>query len=99
MRIYEGRIVKPLHDVREPKYKKFHHPTDYTESQRFGLQLKTAQSWGLIYNSVRHPGGICIAALRPPAISLPISLAHLRYCWDGQKITEVFDVKAIPITL
>ncbi|MES2217149.1 MAG: RES family NAD+ phosphorylase, partial [Pseudomonadota bacterium] len=83
MRVYEGKIIQPLHDIRAPQYKKYHRVQEYSESQSYGKQLKDAKSYGLIYNSVRHPGGECIAALRPPAISIPIQSFHLRYAWDG----------------
>lgn len=95
MRTYEGTIIKPLHDLRDPRYKKYHHPDEYTESQIFGKHARDLNSWGLIYNSVRHSGGECIAALRPPAISIPKPTSHLRYYWNGTKITKVYDTKLI----
>jgi hypothetical protein len=95
MRVYEGKVLKPLHDIRAPSYKKYHRVHEYTESQHYGKQLKEAKSYGLLYNSVRHHGGQCIAALRPPAISIPKQAAHLRYAWDGSRIGEVFDTKSV----
>lgn len=94
MRIYEGQVRKPLQDLRSTEFARYHHPDDYTESQRLGKELKTAQSWGAIYNSVRHAGGYCIAALRPQAISIPASTAHLRYVWNGIKVTAVLEMTA-----
>jgi hypothetical protein len=95
MRAYEGEVMKPLHDVRHQTYHHLHHPYDYTESQAFARELREAQSWGLVYNSVRHKGGECIAALRPPAISIPRQISHLKYIWNGQVITDVMDAKII----
>jgi hypothetical protein len=95
MRVYEGKILKPLHDIRAAIFKHYHHQQNYHESQTFAKQLKASQSYGLIYNSVRHQGGQCIAALRPPAISIPTQTAHLRYAWDGTRIVEVFDTKSV----
>jgi hypothetical protein len=95
MRVYEGKILKPLHDIRAQSFKNYHHQENYHESQNFGKELKATDSYGLIYNSVRHQGGQCIAALRPPAVSIPIQSAHLRYAWDGARIAEVFDTKTI----
>jgi hypothetical protein len=95
MRVYEGKVLKPLHDIRSSPYKKYHKVQEYTESQSYGKQLKEAKSYGLLYNSVRHHGGQCIAALRPPAISIPVQSAHLRYAWDGTRIVEVFDTKSV----
>jgi hypothetical protein len=95
MRVYEGKIKQPLQDVRGNKYKSLHHPHDYSASQAYGKKLRDLKAWGIMYNSVRHPGGICIAALRPPAVSNPIQVSHLRYVWNGQRIVEVFDTSSV----
>lgn len=95
MRLYEGKIIKPLHDLRDPVFKRFHDPQHYHEAQQFGKTLRETRAWGLIYRSVRHLAGECIAAFRPPAISVPRPLSHLKYVWNGKKITEVFDAKSI----
>jgi hypothetical protein len=98
MRAWIGQIKKPLHDIRAPRYKDLHDPAprpeDHPLAQAFGKMLKQQDSWGLIYNSVRNPGGECIAALCPPAVSLPTQGAHLVYVWNGEKITEVFERSA-----
>lgn len=95
MRTYVGRVLKPLHDVRGPAYSELHHPDDYRPSQRFGARMRARHSWGLLYRSVRDRGGECIAALRPPAVSIPHQGPHLRYVWDGrmQRITDVLEVR------
>lgn len=95
MRLYRGKVVKALHDIRSDSYKAFYHPLDYTLSQEYGREIRDTKSWGLIYNSVRHHGGTCLAIFRPPAISLPEVITHLRYVWNGNKIDEVFDVKSV----
>jgi hypothetical protein len=95
LRVYEGKIIKPLHDVRDNRYKSMHHPDDYSLSQVFGNKMRNMQSWGLIYNSVRHKGGQCIAAMRPPAISIPIPSILLKYIWDGNRIIEVLNAQSV----
>lgn len=95
MRVYIGEIVKPLHDVRGSDYDELHHPEDWTPSQVFGKRLREIGSWGLVYCSVRDAGGQCIAALRPPAVSIPRQGAHLSYVWDGKSITKVYEKKLI----
>lgn len=95
MRVYEGKIQQPLHDVREDHYASLHHANDYTASQAFGKKLRELKSWGIIYHSVRHHGGSCIAALRPKAVSNPIQVSHLRYVWNGMRIVEVFDTNSV----
>lgn len=97
MRVYIGEVIKPLHDVRGDGYAHLHHPDDYAPSQAFGAELRQTQSWGLVYRSVRDPGGECIAALRPPAISLPMQGPHLEYLWSArhQAITDVLEVREL----
>jgi len=95
MRVYEGTINKALHDIRGPEYASLHHQDDYKESQIFGKNLKKLHEWGLIYNSVRHIGGHCIAIFRPPAVSIPRQKALLSYHWNGHQIVTVFDTKVI----
>ena len=95
MRLYEGKIQRKLHDIRGKAFIGLHDPTSYFESQEFGRQLRDKNSWGLVYNSVRHHGGTCIAAFRPLAISIPKQISHLKYIWNGEKISEVLDTKLI----
>ena len=94
MRLYKGQVMKPLHDIRASRYDNYHNPTNYSESQLFGKNLKEQNSWGLIYNSVRHSSGSCIAALKPRCISIPKPTSHFRYVWNGKNITEVLDTKS-----
>jgi len=95
MRLYEGVILKPFYDIRDEKYLTLHHPDSYEKSQTFGKTLREKHSWGIIYNSVRHQTGFCIAAFRPPAISLPKQIAHLKYIWNGKKITEILNTHTV----
>lgn len=94
MRAYRGKIRKELHDIRDKQYKNLHNE-EYFESQKFSIQLREMKSWGLIYSSVRHAGGICVAIFRPPAISNPEQYSHLRFIWNGKKITEVYAANTI----
>jgi RES domain-containing protein len=43
-------------------------PACYVESQQLARKLLAARSNGLIYPSVRHPGGTCIACFRPALV-------------------------------
>lgn len=95
MCLYQGTLTKPLHDICPRKFHKLHHPNNYSESQAFAKKLRETKSWGVIYNSVRHAEGRCIAAFRPPAISIPKQTAYLRYVWNGEKITAVFETKLV----
>jgi hypothetical protein len=85
------RIDQPYHDLRAG-YPELHLPDDYAPSQAFATPLRSAGSNGLIYNSVRHTGGICLAIFRPKAIPLPAQGPHLRYHFDGQRIDRWFRI-------
>lgn len=49
---------------------------------------RAARAWGLCYRSVRHPGGECLAAFRPPAVTLPSLHKRYRCAWNGQQIHQ-----------
>lgn len=93
MRVLIGKINKDLHDIREG-FDHLHQPNidSYPISQTFGKQMMMQDSWGLVYRSVRDPeqAGACIAAMRPPAVSIPIQGPLLRYEWNGSDIDFVY---------
>ena len=95
MRMYEGKVMQPLHDIRDRVYSSFHHHNDYLHTQMFGKQLRQQNSWGIVYNSVRDEGGCNIAALRPTSISIPKVLSHLKYLWNGVQIIDVIRTKSM----
>lgn len=92
VRAYIGEIVKPFHDIRVG-FDDLHNPDVemYPIAQAFGRRLKDRDSWGIVYRSVRAAGGECVAALRPPAVSIPRQGPHLSYVWDGARITRVYE--------
>ena len=70
----------------------------YGLSQDFARPLRAEGAWGLLYNSVRLSGHECVAAFRPPALSLPVQGQHFRYVWDGkaQAIAWVLQLSEVP---
>lgn len=98
MRTYVNQVVKPMHDIRVG-YPHLHDadPASYSPAQTFAKQVRETLSWGLIYNSVRLNGHECVAAFRPPAVSIPLQGKHLRYVWDAniQKISYVFEISQV----
>lgn len=91
MRAYVGRAQKPLLDLRAPRFKSLHDPDDYRPSQLYAAERRKQNDWGFLYNSVRHKGGLCVAALRPPAVSIPMQGPALAYVWDGKHISKVYE--------
>lgn len=98
LRTYVNQIVKPVHDIRVD-YPLLHDadPVRYGSSQAFARALRETGSWGLLYNSVRLEGHECVAAFRPPAVSIPVQGKHVRYVWDAksQTISCVFEITRI----
>jgi hypothetical protein len=97
MRVYAGRIERPLEDIRGRAYTPLRDPDleTWPACQRFGSERREAGSWGLLYRSARRARGECIAAFRPRAVSRPAQGRHLRYCWNGARIDRVLGVSEI----
>jgi RES domain len=91
MRAYVGRPLKPFKDIREPKYASLHHPDDYSPSQAFAKVRREKGDCGLVYRSVRHEGGECIAAFKPQAVSIPVAGPALAYVWNGERVSKVYE--------
>lgn len=66
-------------------------PDDYSESHAMAKLLKTAGSEGIVYPSVRHPGGECVGLFYPDSASNPMQGRHLDYHWDGKRVDLVRD--------
>ena len=86
-----GRVDAVLVDVRTG-YPALLDPDDYTASQAFARVQRTAGANGIVYPSVRNPGGTCFAALYPDVVSPPIQARHLSYHWDGKRIDMIKDL-------
>ena len=93
MRQYVNRVALPMHDVRDNPA--LHDPDSYRFPQQEARRLRKQGSHGLLYHSVRDPGGECIAALRPTAVTLPVQAGHFKYVWNGhqQRIISVLKVE------
>ena len=98
LRTYINRVVKPMIDIRGVARLHDPSPARYGLPQAFARPLRADGAWGLLYNSVRLTGHECVAAFRPPALSLPVQGQHLRYVWDdkAQAITWVLQLSEVP---
>ncbi|MDX3810541.1 MAG: RES family NAD+ phosphorylase, partial [Bosea sp. (in: a-proteobacteria)] len=59
-------------------------PVDYRQSQQLGGRLRDAASEGVVYPSVRCPGGECVGLFYPDGASQPMQCLHLDYHWNGE---------------
>jgi hypothetical protein len=69
-------------------------PNDYAASQTLGSSLRALGSDGIVYPSVRQPGGECVGLFYPDRVSLPTQGRHLDYHWDGVRVDLYRDVAA-----
>jgi RES domain-containing protein len=81
-----GAPSAPLLDVRGAELMALLDPDDYTPSQAFARAQRGSGANGILYPSVSHPGGECLAALWPDAVGIPQQARHFRYHWDGARV-------------
>ena len=81
MRLYLSDFNSAFHDLRaEPQ-----DPDSYEHSQRLAQELLNAGSNGVLYRSVRHEGGECIACFRPKLVRRVRASFHFEYQWHGDR--------------
>ena len=97
MRSYLADVVAGFHDIRGQRVRltDIYDPDSYGASQAFGRRLKLNGSNGIVYDSVRHHGGECVAIYRPRLIQNLRQGVHLRYAWDGAQISSVYELRQL----
>lgn len=94
MRSYASDLNTGLHDIR-----KLHthmpeiytpDPNRYIHAQSMARDLRNTGSNGIVYDSVRFPGGECAAIFRPRLLSPVQQGSHYCYVWNGQEITHIY---------
>ncbi|WP_230532102.1 RES family NAD+ phosphorylase [Microvirga roseola] len=77
-----------LHDLRRDKADQWGLlvPDVYKTSQALGSQLRATGSDGVVYPSVRYPGGECVGLFYPDCAENPIQGRHLDYHWNGTTV-------------
>ncbi|RRQ21944.1 RES family NAD+ phosphorylase [Thiohalobacter thiocyanaticus] len=85
--------IRPYRDMRPEWYD----PDSYKASQRLANALRNSKGNGLVYHSVRHEGGECIAVFRPRLLSPARQGPHLTYVWDGEAITHVYEKRKLRV--
>lgn len=61
-------------------------PARYGPAQAFAREARAAGRAGIVYPSVRQPGGQCFAAFWPDVPSVPEVGRHFTCHWDGARI-------------
>jgi hypothetical protein len=95
-RIYAATIAGEFDDIRGRSMRSKLYaaaPDDYAFAQRYAHRLYDRNRVdGIVYNSVRNPGGQCVAAFRPRIVSKAHVRKHIQFRWDGRRITGVVDL-------
>lgn len=92
MRVYVVDLVAELHDLRglQNMHPLVYHPSSYAAGQHLAAGLRKDGSNGIAYDSVRKPGGECVAIFRPKVLSNCRQERHLCYVWEGATIKDVY---------
>lgn len=84
---YDGYLADfsaPFHDLRRVKeFRGCLDPDSYVESQALAERLIEAGSLGIVYPSVRHDGGTCLACFRPALVANVRRAKTYRFTWSG----------------
>jgi hypothetical protein len=97
MRLYSVQAKGQVADLREASKgdPRIVDPDDYAYPQSIGRILRADGAQGILYTSVRHPGGECLAALRTGIVKNCLHAAYLEYHWNGQGIEAVLEVSQL----
>ncbi len=92
---YTADFSAEFHDLRGGRrFAKFLDPQSYVESQRLAAELLARGSLGVVYPSVRNPGGTCVACFRPTLVMNVTKQQTYRFVWSGDTTPAVFPLSA-----
>lgn len=97
MRVLVGKIDRRFVDVAAlpaAEQARILAPDSYAAGQAFGAALHDAGVAGVVYPSVRDPGGECVGAFTPIAVGIPVPGRNLQYHWDGRRVARYFDYES-----
>ena len=81
---YLADVSGELHDISaDERFAACLAKDSYIASQELAEQLLAAGSLGVVYPSVRHPGGTCLACFRPAIVGNVRKSSTYRLTWSG----------------
>src|SRR5262249_53914984 len=82
---YLADFSASFHDLRRARgFGVCRHPERYVESQLLAERLLDRAALGIVYPSVRHAGGTCIACFRPALVANVRRHKTYRFSWRGK---------------
>lgn len=88
-RMLVGSLDTELEDLRDRA--DCHDPDSWSVSQQVGRTLRAADAMGVVYNSVRCPGGLCAGLFWPHVVPKPIQGDHYDFHWDGARVDRIYN--------
>lgn len=88
MRQYLADFDAGFHDLRAG-FDEAHDPDSYAAGQSLAKTLYGGGSNGVVYRSVRHAGGECVACFKPPLVLNVRPAAHFEYIWSGTPVPKI----------
>ena len=87
---YLADFSASFHDLRRARgFRPCLDPGTYVESQALAEALLGADALGVVYPSVRHEGGTCLACFRPALITNVRRGKTYRFVWEGGEAPRV----------
>lgn len=87
---YLADFSASFHDLRRARgFKACLAPDSYVASQALAETLLERGSLGVVYASVRHAGGTCIACFRPALVTNVRRTKSYRFTWSGGPVPAV----------
>ncbi len=81
---YLADFTAEFHDLRAARgFSACLDPASYVESQALAERLLAAGALGIVYPSVRHKPGTCLACFRPALVNNVRKHARYRFTWEG----------------
>lgn len=81
---YLADFSASFHDLRRTSgFRRCLNPASYVDSQKLAERLLDADALGIVYPSVRHTGGTCLACFRPALVNNVRRAKIYRFTWNG----------------
>lgn len=87
---YLADFSAAFHDLRRARgFRACLDPDSYVESQALAERLLAAGSLGVVYPSVRRPGGTCLACFRPALVANVRRNRTYQFTWTGSPEPDI----------
>ena len=95
VRLFHADFRASFPDVRAPDraFTRFHRSDDYGPPQALARELLERGSNGVVYRSVRHEGGECLACFRPALVANVRVGTHYEFRWEGTPTPRIIPIR------